>query len=144
MNHKDLFRSYVDDLSEASSLAGVWWDTLVKKETTRWSDEEQAMKQLERRWPFGPAAHPFVIRVFREYYLACHQLNVHNLLAAEGNPQESIDWEDESLWGEDIERDDEIEFVEPRDFVTDWLAGDHEELYTFVSHLVFCPVTDRD
>ena len=64
-----LQRAYIADLRKAKKTAEVWW----KKMTT--AGTEDAIAEVRRRWPDGPASHPCVIAVFVQYMVACDALN---------------------------------------------------------------------
>ena len=73
-NHKELFDQYERDLREAKKAAEKWWEDLIASETT--TDRNQALHSVKRRWPDGPASHPYIIGVIQNYLRACEELNL--------------------------------------------------------------------
>lgn len=71
--HRKLFDQYVHDLRRAKEAAEKWWDDLVASEAT--TDRNQALESVKRRWPDGPASHPYVIGTIQKYLRACEALN---------------------------------------------------------------------
>jgi hypothetical protein len=84
--HQKLLEEYVDSLRSAKDAAEEWWEALLASETRKTMDREQAVLNVQQRWPYGPAAHPRVLAVIRKYYFACQALN--DRLAETKNPAE--------------------------------------------------------
>jgi len=72
--HRDLFRAYERDLTHAAETATIWWNSLLQISSQPPKTEKQILEVWIRR-PAGPAAHPAVVGVVRQYWLACHALN---------------------------------------------------------------------
>jgi hypothetical protein len=116
--HEELFTEYVQALRQAKIEAEEWWTTLLDAETRRASTLNQAVVNLKRRWPVGPASHPYVIAVLRKFFLACEALN--DELADAG---------------------DEDEEVYPHTFVSEWLLDDEtDDLADFMGDLTYWPI----
>lgn len=136
--YQELFDAYVAELREAMAAAKGWWDTLVAKENE---------DVVRRRWPFGPASHPFVIAVFRKWSLAVQDLN-DEMEAREDVEEDEDEDEDEADWGESIDNDEAVvvEFaaleppVQPRQLLLDMLPGRADDVATFMQDFVFDPV----
>jgi hypothetical protein len=68
--HRALLRQYYDELREAKQLAEAWWGRLIGS-----ARDEAAKTAIRKRWPNGPASHPFVIGVIAKTAHACDRLN---------------------------------------------------------------------
>lgn len=84
--HQKLLEEYAESLRAAKKAAEKWWEALLAAETRKTQDPEQAVHNVEQRWPYGPAAHPRVLAVIRKYYFACEALN--DRLAKTNDPSE--------------------------------------------------------
>lgn len=84
--HQKLLEEYADSLRTAKDEAEEWWEALLASETRKTANREQALRNVEQRWPYGPAAHPRVLAVIRKYYFACQALN--DRLAETKDPSE--------------------------------------------------------
>jgi len=149
--HEKLFKKYLTELTTARDKALTWWDDLLTDETRERGSSDAAQLELERRWPFGPASHPFVIAVYRKFYLGCVELN--RLIEEEENQRnETVDVPSDESWGEsdgesgedEDEDEDEEGEVEPMVFVFEWLSGPHKPLREFLARLVFVPIADGE
>src|SRR5262245_52024710 len=67
--YERLFKDYVAEMRRSMNAANEWWDRLQTREIERTRIRKKAMAQLEERWPFGPASHPFVLATYRKYFL---------------------------------------------------------------------------
>ena len=115
--HEKLLQEYADSLRVAKDAAEEWWEALLASETRKTGDREQALHNVQQRWPYGPAAHPLVLAVIRKYYFACEALN--NRLAATKNSSEEY----------------------PHVFVTDMLMEDGtDDLGDFIGALPGLPI----
>jgi len=115
--HERLLEEYAKALRAAKDAAEEWWKALLASETTKTGDREEALRNVEQRWPYGPAAHPRVLAVIRKYYFACEALN--DRLAETKNPAEEY----------------------PHVFVTDMLMEDGtDDLGNFVYGLPGLPI----
>lgn len=125
--HTALFEAYVSELRAARELADGWWSSLQA------SDAERP----ERRWPFGAASHPWVIAVYRKYYLACEELNQQ---LAESVPSRRARAVAESDWGRDDD-EPEVTQVPPRTLVVEQLEREGlTDLHELVLMLPFVPI----
>lgn len=113
--YDELFDEYVEALNAAKREADAWWDSAVEKETaTRGSAEG-----LLRRWPLGPAAHPRVIAVYREFYMKCEEITEERLET--GGPKTRV--------------------VDPGSFVTEWLLDpETADLARMIAQLPYAPL----
>ena len=73
--HESLFNEYVAALRTSMIAAQAWWTEVIAAETRLVGNDTVARERLDERWPFGAASHPYVIAVFREYFLKCESLN---------------------------------------------------------------------
>jgi hypothetical protein len=73
--HQKLFSEYVEKLRAAQARAEEWWASLIRAELALTTDRRQALLKVRDRWPAGPAAHPWVIAVLHDFFLACDVLN---------------------------------------------------------------------
>jgi hypothetical protein len=114
-DHKRLFDDFVQELAAAKLLAERAFNDEVGKGVSAGQRREDADASVRRRRG-PPAAHPRVLAIVRKYYFACHHLN-----------------EQKEAAGVD-------EFVTPIDFVNEHLMGKHEDLWEFLSELVYLPI----
>ena len=147
MSHRELFEQYVAELAAARSDALAWWDELLALEAKKAGSEEAARQALLLRWPHGPPSHPWVIAVFRKYFLACTRLNEE--VEARAPPQDEDIEASEEDWGADDaaeEGEDEGGFwdeegpIDTGTFLIDLLHGRHEELAEFMQYFAFWPI----
>jgi hypothetical protein len=74
--YEALLSQYVDELRAAKSDVNDWWAALVEQTLQLTNHNKvEAARELRRRWPVGPAAHPRILAIVRKYYLACAHLN---------------------------------------------------------------------
>ena len=73
--HERLLEEYAESLRAAKAAVEEWWEALLVAETSKAGNREQALHNIQERWPYGPAAHPRVLAVIRKYYFACDALN---------------------------------------------------------------------
>jgi hypothetical protein len=115
--HQKLLEEYADSLRTAKDEAEEWWEALQASEMRKTKDREHALRNVQQRWPYGPAAHPRVLAVIRKYYFACEALN--DRLAKTKDPSEEY----------------------PHVFVTDMLMEDGtDDLGDFVDTLPGLPI----
>ncbi len=123
--HDKLFDQYAKELTKAKLEAETWWRELVDSETRKIGNPKEATTSIKRRWPLGPASHPYVVAIVRKYWLACDALN------------EEID----------ASADDsgENEVVSPPVFLCEFLLdGKHEKLAAFIAPLNYWPIGMED
>jgi hypothetical protein len=114
-----LFIQYAEELGRAKALAERWWNQLIASEAGTAEDLNGAAERLKRRWPLGPAAHPYIVAVIRKYWLACVGLNQEIAASA----------------------DDSDEIVSPPVFLCEFLMdGKHEKLAAFIAPLTYWPI----
>jgi len=71
--HRALLRQYYEELRRAKELAEAWWKELIGLEIDEsW---KAALAEVRRRWPDGPASHPYVIGTIVKYAKACDAIN---------------------------------------------------------------------
>jgi hypothetical protein len=125
-NHEELFGDYVSELIEAKEAAEWWWKKLVSSERRRHQDPDASLASLRRRWPMGPASHPYVLAIIRKYWLACDELNE----AIELRRAQAI-----------APVSDDEEPVSPPVFLCEFLLdGEHEKLAAFIAPLNYWPI----
>lgn len=145
--YQDLFDAYVSDMRAAIADARRWWEALLVIETARCGDAGKALTAIEQRWPFGIAAHPYVIGVYRFWSLECQRLN-ETIESPERDPRDGH--ADENDWGVEDAMDDSDETtmsdlaeidgpVEPRDLLIDMLPGRADDVAEVMVDFVFDP-----
>lgn len=146
-SYQDLFDAYVKDMREAIADARRWWEALLAIETVRCGDAVKARIALEERWPFGIAAHPYVIGVYRFWSLECQRFNE----IAEFHGRDESDYlADEDDWGMEDAMDDSDEAtmsdlaavdgpIEPRELLVDMLPGRADDVAEVMVDFVFDP-----
>jgi hypothetical protein len=136
VTHDELFESYVSELRAAKESSEAWWSELVAEATPADGDAKLGEAVLRERWPFGPTSHPWVIAVFRKYWLACHALNLENEALG---PEDREPADPDEGWGEEAPAPTST--VPPRVFTIERLAdGEHDDLYEFMLSLLFVPI----
>jgi hypothetical protein len=136
--HDSLFDAYVSELRSARELAETWWSALEAAERARGGDDVAV--RLARRWPFGPASHPWVIAVYRKYWLACDDLNQRLVEAAPSRRARPVA---EADWGRDDD-EPEISQVPPRTLVVEQLEREGlADLHELVLMLPFVPIGQK-
>ncbi len=142
MNAFDLlFEEYVLELRAAISAANDWWEELNKRASENASSGQEGPKFIEARWPFGPNSHPFVLAVFRKFYLSVVKINeelqTRGHSPTDTQPSEG-DWGSHDDGGE--QRFDGGVPLAPWVFLIDALHGDNEDLVDAIVWLVYQPV----
>ena len=144
-DYKQLFEAYTVQMRLAREKAQAWWAAMLAREAAAGLDAAAADEALEKRWPLGAVSHPAVIATFREYALACQELN-------DRAEQEDLDEDeeedfDEEDWGEDDEEEDAPEDlstleapVEPPELLIQMLEGRADDLAEFLADFVFLPL----
>jgi hypothetical protein len=139
-----LFTQYVLELRETLVAANAWWEDLQRHERDHSLFSNEVNHRLETRWPFGVASHPWVLGVYRKYYLLVQQLNdrlvTQNLSSAA--PQEA-DWGTDN--NESDQRESESIFedgvpIAQWMFLLDALHGRHNELANVITMIIYQPV----
>jgi len=145
MNEYDqLFANYVDEMRDSMSRALKWWEEMITSEAARVGSIDEAKHNIRRRWPFGPASHPYVIATYRKYFHACESLNEQ---FARKPGQEICTRADSKVaddgWGVDDQLDVPEDIAGPMHgwvLLVDWLRGRHNDLAEFLNGLVFKPI----
>ena len=114
--HRQLFESYVDELTKVQTQAHVSFADAVRREqlSSRVSSEEAEAAVRARSGP--PAAHPRVLGTITKYFFASKALN------------------------EELERQGVDDFVYPQVFVHEMLTGKHQDLWEFLADLDYLPI----
>ena len=136
--HEELFAAYVEDLRAAKERAESWWTELQSEAQA--SGDERARPEL--RWPFGPASHPWVIAVYRRYFLACEALNEAMADDVDAAPAAPVVEDD---WGEDDPAEPTVSRVPPRVLTFEMLESDETaDLYEFMISMMYSPIGMKD
>ena len=143
-DHTKLFEAYVMEMRDSMSLALEWWEEVLSDEKKRiGGGADEAILRVKRRWPFGPAGHPYVIATYRKFYLACEQINEEQ--AKLQSPDHSDVQPNETEWG--VEGQPYSEDGSPISgwvLLIDSLRGKHNDIAMFLNGFVFNPIaTDR-
>ena len=128
--YQALLERYLKDLRLARDAALAWWDDLLVRELAIVGNRAEAMFRIQMRWPCGPASHPRVIAVFRQYYLECEAIEVVPV-------QVVTDPHDESAWGvedEAVDNDGGVSY-EPCQLLLESLVGIDGALHKFMKTL---------
>jgi hypothetical protein len=147
--YQRLFRRYVNDLHAAKDAATEWWDNLLARETSERGSREEAEREVARRWPFGPASHPYINAVYRKYFIECEQLNQRMGEGSEGESDEDDSEEDWGVTGDgdaegEVEDDDIDGPLDPPVLLLEMLAGRDDELADFMAGCVYSPIGEED
>jgi hypothetical protein len=153
--YERIFKEYVSEMRRSMKAANKWWDKLHQVEAKRLGDPERAAAEIEARWPFGAASHPFVLATYRKYFLEIEHLNkeIEDLEAASEAEYHGSSGEED--WGvddaEDEDDDDPDSFGEEENPTPAWnllidrLSGREEDLSDFLAGMVFAPIgVDQD
>lgn len=119
--YKQLRSDYINALRTITPEIIRWW---FDNCPYHWRDENEEMTDFHRRWPVGPAAHPQIIDLFRQYYFAVWELN--DRLAAEEKAM--------------IVKPETISFQRPLDLLINDLSTVAPDLFEIMEGFVFIPV----
>lgn len=134
--YEKLQQAYIAALRPVVADALSWWDAHCPYSHTEPRSWEE-MHPFHQRWIAGPAAHPRVIAVFRDYFFQVLQLNDQSIASA--SSASSIP-EDEQ-WGHDrIKNDDWIPYQRPIDVLVNDLLSIEPELHDVMQGLRFIPI----
>src|ERR1700674_1013723 len=151
--YQTLFKSYVAELSEAKALADAWWNQLIEGEAKAAGSAEAGEARVRERWPFGPTSHPYVIRVYRKYFIACELLNEKTLGESDGSDVEpsEADWGSEEASQKGTAEPNGAQSIEEPDgpidsptFLFQLLHGRRQDLADFMMFLVFAPIGEEN
>jgi hypothetical protein len=146
--YDEVFGKYVKELTTARATAQEWWQALMAAETQRARSAEGAERAVRPRWPMGPVSHPFVIAVYRKYYLEIEKFNEEIFERWEADETEEEFEEDETDWGEededegdegdeeDDEEGDDESTSEPSDLLFERLEDEQPEMAEFLRPLM--------
>ena len=109
-----------------------WWHELQER-----LDSDGTVRS-RAHWPAGPASHPRVLAIFRDFYFQVHEVNVEISLEDErGDPS-----------GEDAWMSGPVEEsagpVAPAELLIDMMESYAPDLYATMRLLVFIPVGEDD
>lgn len=122
----ELYAAYVTDLGAKLEQVGPWWARLVAG-----LDRER----LKLRWPGGPASHPRVIGLYREYHR-----RVLTLERSSG-PGPGPRFDDDDAWGSEAEANPTgLIPPTPEHVLIDRLYTDAPQLHARMVYLVMSPV----
>lgn len=77
----DQLRSeYIAALRPVVAEARRWWDAHCSVSHLDVPSSYESMEPFHRRWSTGPAGHPRVLEVFREFYFRTHDVNPMDFL----------------------------------------------------------------
>lgn len=138
----DDFRALRDDyvaaLRPRVAEALQWWD-----ERCGYPHTEQrpfdAKSPFHRRWPAGPAAHPRVLALLREYWFKVIELNERFEQARGEADGSEIDTDADGGWGRD-ETPPTIDRERPIDLLVNDLSTVAPELYEVMQGVVYVPI----
>ncbi|MDI3337550.1 hypothetical protein QKW60_14120 [Defluviimonas aestuarii] len=122
--HAKLLEEWIADLRRVMPELQDWWDQMVR-------DAGPGGDRIVRaRWPSGPASHPRVISLFRDYYFRVEALN-HTI--EESEPAEGAGW------GQDTP-DALAGPVPPIVLLLQMIAGEAPDAAEFLRYFDFIPV----
>lgn len=107
MSYADILDRYVVDLADARDEVIEWWERLLRDASAPAGDVAAAEKIVRARWPLGPASHPRVVAVFRQYFLETEAYNAKKEDAA-GEDDEGVFQPSALLLGNLEQRDPEL------------------------------------
>jgi hypothetical protein len=74
--HQELFAEYAEEVDFVTAVALKWWRETLHGRATTAAEEEQAVRDAWMDRPAGPASYPGVVALVRDYWLACHEINL--------------------------------------------------------------------
>lgn len=114
--YKQLQSEYIAKMrSIAPDIKQWWFDHCLHHWTADIPLEEK--NDFQRRWPAGPAGHPRIISLFRQYFFAASKLN--DQLAGDGST---------------------ISFQRPVDLLVNDLATVAPDLFDILQGMVYVPI----
>lgn len=145
-NYDRLFDRYVSELREALKVSEDWWHKLRDDASRDALSPSVTLAQIEARWPFGPPSHPWVLGVYRKYFMLVVELNnkVDDQMEPEPEGATEKDWgtfdEAELEGGAGENRFEDSTPIAPWVLLVDALHGAHEDLVEAISWMVYQPV----
>ena len=131
--YKRLQDEYIEALRSVTPMILRWWDDHCPYPATNPVPKE-AMTDFHRRWLAGPAGHPRIIAVFREYFFKVEELNERT--AAE---ERAVPDGDTEVWGKDVEPAARSQ-MRPIDLLVNDLATAAPDLFEIMQGFVFVPI----
>jgi hypothetical protein len=146
-DYQELFLRYVAELRGARAAATAWWTALESAERKKFRTVKEAKASLQERWPFGPMSHPWVLGIYRKYFLLTCELNDRG---SGERPQLAASSAREAHWGvDDFEADgdrvsvdafDDMSQVAPWVLLIDSLHGVDKKLADAMAWIVYQPI----
>jgi hypothetical protein len=130
---EQLQSEYIAALRALAPEILAWWSANCPYSWTEPVPYE-AMSDFHRRWAVGPAAHPRIIALFRQYFIAADELN--DRFAEERGGEEDDDVE---VWGQDV-HPEPIKAARPIDLLVNDLANIAPDLHEIMQGMLFVPV----
>jgi hypothetical protein len=122
----ELYSAYVAELGAAFDQVEPWWEQLRGR---------HSRKQLRLRWPAGPAAHPRVLAVYREFHDRLTRLRPRL------PPGPAPRFDDDEAWGDEAEGEPTLIIPpDPRRLLVDRLQVEAEDLHAKMVYLLMPPV----
>lgn len=129
---KQLRSDYIEALRPVVADALRWWDAHCPYPHTD-PRPFDAMVPFHRRWVAGPAAHPRVLAVFREYWFRVQDLNDH---LGSASPVADAAMQD---WGEDVPPP-ASPHERPIDLLVNDLSSVAPDLFEVMQGIVYVPI----
>jgi hypothetical protein len=132
-SYEQLRHQYIETLRSVTPAIIRWWNDHCPYP---WTDPvpREAMTDFHRRWPVGPAAHPRIIAVFRQYFFAVEELNQRSAAEDDAHTDENME-----VWGKDVKPAMRSQ-VRPIDLLVNDLATIAPDLFEIMQGLVFVPI----
>jgi hypothetical protein len=137
MNEYDrVFTAYVADLLEAKQAAEKWWESLMATESQRCGSMDAAVQVVRPRWPLKAVSHPYIIAVYRKYYLEIEQIT-GNILKKWNFKKSQATAPENAGWGVEDEDEGEAEDIyQPIQILWDDLQRQNPDLAEFLEPLL--------
>jgi hypothetical protein len=121
--YDELFQAYVSELNQAVDEEEERLNRIKNINRNKFQSELELEEWIKEG--FGSiSTQGRIIAVFRKYWLKCDELNQ---LSEENDEIEN-------------DEDEYVDYVNPRDFVVDWLSGMYEELYEIIDSMPYYPI----
>jgi hypothetical protein len=85
--HKSLFREYCEESDLVTCAASNWWAETLDARQRLAGERDRAARQAWIDRPAGPASFPGLVALVRDFWLACHNLNLESVLAERVPPE---------------------------------------------------------
>jgi len=128
MTPEDIQIRYLVALAESITPVLDWWEAMIARD-----GERSALG----RWPRGPASHPRILGIFREFH--AEALELYESTAVEGAPV-SITFADDAAWGatEPVQQFPVV--PRPEQLLLDDIADDFPAFHEFLCNMRMHPV----